>query len=236
MKVKNIAALSVFSAIGILSTQLVSAQAFDDKQFTVRLGGSYATGDDANLEFRQGDYGERYEDLKSDTTWNISAAWRPLEHFGFELMYIGNTSNELSYKQYEHTKGDKYVDFDSQASNAYVNWYPSDKNSAFQPYLGVGINYTNYDSVQLADDVGVGPDNQKGDEVYATLSDTWGATAQAGFDYYFSQNFLINAAVSYTDSSPTSTAYSKADSLELVSNESLKPNPWTFNVGVGFTF
>ena len=236
MKVKNIATFTVFSVTGIMATQLSSAQLLDEKQFSVRLGGSHAIEGDANLkELEDNLHGENDDlgNLKSDATWNISLAWRPLEHFGTELMYIGNTNNELVYDLTPTTKR-HYLDFESQAANAYINWYPSEKNSALQPYLGIGVNYTNYDNVQLADTVQVG--KLKGDELYATLSDTLDATAQIGFDYYFDSNLLINFAAIYTDSSPVAKVYKRENYTELFKDERFEPNPWTFNLGIGFTF
>ncbi len=73
-----------------------------------------------------------------------------------------------------------------------VQYYPMDNSSAFQPYVGVGLNYTIFFSEKFIN----GADATFGS---LELDDSLGLAAQVGFDYEIAENWSLNAAVWYMD-------------------------------------
>ncbi|KPQ24976.1 MULTISPECIES: OmpW/AlkL family protein [unclassified Halomonas] len=70
--------------------------------------------------------------------------------------------------------------------NALFNYYPmGGVDSRIQPYVGVGLNYTNFYSEDTAADISV--------------DDSYGAIGQAGLDLAVTDNILLNGYVSYAD-------------------------------------
>lgn len=61
-----------------------------------------------------------------------------------------------------------------------AQYYPMSGDSALQPYVGVGLNYTTFFE-------------EKG--AATSLSDSWGWALSAGVNYHLDSNWLLNAAV-----------------------------------------
>ena len=85
-----------------------------------------------------------------------------------------------------------------------IQYYPIEGDTKFNPYVGVGINTTIFfdedvdDELNLALDgiVGLPPGTVDAD---LDLDQSWGWSAQVGFDYMIDDNWLFNAAVWYID-------------------------------------
>jgi outer membrane protein len=74
-----------------------------------------------------------------------------------------------------------------------ANYYLSEPNANFQPYLGAGINYTLFfDEEFTHTNISSGFSN-------LDLNDSFGMTAQAGFDYMLGDKWLVNASVRWID-------------------------------------
>jgi outer membrane protein len=91
---------------------------------------------------------------------------------------------------------------------------------SFQPYLGFGINYTNFFSEKTT-----GP--LAGSDL--NLGDSWGIAGQAGFDILVSDNVFINLDVRYIDID------TKA-SLDGASLGKVEVDPWVVGGHIGFRF
>ena len=88
---------------------------------------------------------------------------------------------------------------------------------AFKPYVGAGINYTRFSSVDIAD----GAADVK--------RNSWGGALQLGFDYALDKNWSINFDVK--------KVYMKTDVRLLGDNiGTFKVNPVLVGVGVGYRF
>lgn len=100
--------------------------------------------------------------------------------------------------------------------------YHFDSKSGFKPYVGAGVNYTNFSSVNF------------NPAVAAALSpsvkhDSFGLAVQAGFDYEVAKNVYLNVDVKKvqigTDVSSFGTKVG-----------TFKVDPWLVGVGVGWRF
>ncbi|WOX06117.1 OmpW/AlkL family protein [Microbulbifer pacificus] len=253
MKMTRVLTPLAIAVAAMVSAQQAAADWWSDGDFVVRVGASWVDPDnsDNNLRFDENWIKEDF-DLDSDTTWNISGAWLPVEHWGVELMYIGDTSSDMELQRLR--TGDVVYDidnydvgsFDASYSNLFLNWYPLSRDCMGQPYVGIGVNYTDFsdesfsrrfndlliDNDIIVDDASVG------------LGHSWGFTGQIGVDFRFGREsaFLVNAAVLYIDADTDFNIYYKdAQSLDpnvtrRISVSDVDYSPWVFNLGVGYSF
>ena len=88
---------------------------------------------------------------------------------------------------------------------------------AFQPYVGVGLNYTRFSDVDLADGA------------IKMEKDSWGLALQVGFDYRLSKSLYVNFdAKKVQIDSNLYAGGNKVAKLEL--------DPWLVGVGLGWRF
>ncbi|WP_018951715.1 MULTISPECIES: OmpW family protein [unclassified Thioalkalivibrio] len=97
--------------------------------------------------------------------------------------------------------------------------YHFNTGTAVRPYVGAGINYTHFFDEDTADVTGQDID----------LDDSWGAAVQAGIDFAVDENWFVNAEVRWIDIE-TDVSLGTAD-LGTV-----KIDPWTFGMNVGYRF
>lgn len=223
----------------------------DLTRFYLRLGASFVYPDDNNtsLKYYVVQDWELYRtswDIEEDTTWNVSGVWRPLPYLGLELLYVGGADHSLRLKNFRGNPGRDGIHFGrftASSANMFVNWYMTDLNCLGQPYIGIGVNYSDFYDDNLNPDfqqylvnsgMATGPGK-------LGIGHSWGASAQLGLDWRLGRagalsSWLINAAVIYTDADtdavvtyPVNPGYER-----LYSN--FETNPWTLNLGVTYEF
>jgi outer membrane protein len=89
-----------------------------------------------------------------------------------------------------------------------------------QPYVGLGINYTNFSSEKTT-----GP--LEGSDL--SLGNSWGLAGQIGFDYLMNDNWLFNMDVRYIDIDTKAT-------LDGNSLGTVNVDPWVYSVNIGYRF
>ena len=89
-------------------------------------------------------------------------------------------------------------------------------NEAFNPYLGIGINYTNVSSVDLPG--GLSLDHH-----------SWGAAVQAGLDYRLDKNWSLNIDIKKVQMRSDLSAGGNTIST-------VKVDPVLFGLGIGYRF
>ena len=106
-------------------------------------------------------------------------------------------------------------------------WYPMPAASKFQPYIGLGLNYTLIWDESLsggAKDL-LGASDLK-------LDDSFGFAARAGFDYQINERLSFNAGMWYIDidtDAELNTALGKVD-------VSVDVDPFVYGLGFGYRF
>lgn len=116
-----------------------------------------------------------------------------------------------------------------------ANYFFADPAAKFQPYAGIGINYTIFFDEEFNDGtVGVIKD-----AAGATISDldldaSFGLSAQLGADYQLSDNMFINASIRYIDIE--TEADFKVNGADLGKIETVDIDPWVYTISVGYKF
>ncbi|WP_308367984.1 MULTISPECIES: OmpW family outer membrane protein [unclassified Microbulbifer] len=202
--------------------------------------------------------------------WNVSGMWFPIDHFALELSFVygnehdgGDDHGFVDIGGFIPVNGfipvdgfrrdrDDLGEFESRKSQAMINWYPLDPTCMFQPYIGVGINYTDFHD---EDFTLFRRDNQPFQDVILDgqldMGHSWGYAWQIGADWVFGRDsaWLVNAAAVWVDSE-TEFGFDifAVDGFvdddddffveEVISSYSgdYRYNPWTFNLSVGYKF
>lgn len=112
-------------------------------------------------------------------------------------------------------------------------WYPRGGQDGWQPYLGVGVNYTIFfdEKVdgELEDALGalIGAER-----VDLELEDSFGLAGQAGVDIPLGNNWALNLGVWYIDIGTTAKIKTDVGKVKF----DVDIDPWVYNVGVAYKF
>ncbi|MGQ8367032.1 OmpW family outer membrane protein [Glaciecola sp. 1036] len=116
-----------------------------------------------------------------------------------------------------------------------VNYYFADPSAKFQPYAGVGLNYTIFFDEEFNDGtVGVIEDAAEATVSDLDLDASFGWSFQVGADYEVSEGIYINGSVRYIDIE--TEASFKVNGADLGSVETVEINPWVYTLSVGYKF
>ncbi|RLA40959.1 MAG: outer membrane protein OmpW [Gammaproteobacteria bacterium] len=110
-----------------------------------------------------------------------------------------------------------------------LQYFPMDSASDFQPYVGIGVNYTAFfdEKVDSELEVALG---SRGD---LELDDSIGLALEAGFDYAIDEHWVLNAAVWYIDIE-TSADFTFDNGSRVKADVDI--DPWVYLVGLGYKF
>lgn len=121
-----------------------------------------------------------------------------------------------------------------------LQWHPRGGKEGWQPYVGVGLNYTYFfdedvdgDLVALLGDLTGGAVN----DANLDVDDSWGLAAQAGLDIPLSDNLSVNLGLWYIDINTTAVITAKADGVTAAKVKfDVELDPWVYNVGIAYKF
>ena len=109
-----------------------------------------------------------------------------------------------------------------------LQYFPADSGSAFQPYVGAGLNYTIFfdEDVDGQLEGVLGP----GD---LDLDASLGLALQAGFDYALNDKWLLNVGVWWVDID-TDATFTFDDGTRVTTDVEI--DPWVYSLSVGYRF
>ena len=175
----------------------------------VKIGGVKAAGTAATLD--------------SDTQLGLNFAYMLTDKLGIELLAATPFSHDVGTKGLGGLKLGSVKHLPPTLSLVY---YPLDSKSAFQPYVGAGINYTWFFDDKLSSEAeGAG---FRG----LDMKDSWGWAAQVGADYMLTDNLMINAQVRDIDIETTGTTYAGNTKVSV----DVDIDPFVYMVGLGYKF
>jgi len=109
-----------------------------------------------------------------------------------------------------------------------ANYKFGDVGSAFRPFIGIGVNYTNFDQADTTpanDAINGGPTRIK-------LSDSWGLAWQAGLTYQIDKNWSVTGTYTTADVKTVVTT----NTLGIERKIDVTFNPNVFILAVGYSF
>ncbi|SDT94256.1 OmpW/AlkL family protein [Halopseudomonas salegens] len=168
--------------------------------------------------------------VDSDTQLGLNFVYMLNSNLGIELLAATPFSHTVGVKGLGGGLDGKLADIKHLPPTLSAVWYPLQHQSAFQPYVGAGINYTTFFSEDLT-----GTRKAQGFSGLS-LDDSWGLAVQIGADYMLSDNLMLNAQARYIDIStdasvngPTALGYQQT-------KVKVDIDPWVYMVGLGYKF
>ncbi|MFV8781733.1 OmpW/AlkL family protein [Microbulbifer sp. SA54] len=184
--------------------------------------------------------------LDEDTTWFINGTFFVADHWALELYHMNSADLDASIDSFVSTEdfdvraSDGIGDFETHVTSFYVDWYPVCVESWIQPYVGIGVNYTDIEQ----DFVRPVFRDGSGDYGLLNFGSSFGWTAQIGVDIELGRNnnWLVNASAMYIDADPElelgfdllTLSTGAVDTVRI--KDDLDYDSWIFNLGVGYKF
>ncbi|CRI59356.1 outer membrane protein [Pseudomonas sp. TE6288] len=168
--------------------------------------------------------------LDSDTQLGLAFAYMLTDHIGLELLAATPFQHKVGVKGLGPGLDGKLADIKQLPPTLSLQYYPMEPSSKFQPYAGVGINYTMFFDEDLSSNrKAQGFSNMK-------LKDSVGIAGQLGMDYMLTDNLLLNAAVWYVDID-TKASIDGPSALGVGKTKvDVDVDPWVYMVGIGYKF
>ena len=216
----------------ILTALTAPAMAYEAGDIIVRAGvTTVAPNDDSsnvNVNALGGNVGMGVE-VDNDTQLGLNLVYMLDSNWGVEVLaatpfthdvnLVGTADNDLGL-------GDGKLAEVTHLPPTISAVYFFDTNSAFVPYVGAGLNYT-----FIYDEEFTGA---REDQTFTDLDldNSFGWSAQVGFDYKIDEKWLINASARYIaiDTTADFTVATVAGSVDV------DIDPWVYTVSLGYVF
>ena len=113
-------------------------------------------------------------------------------------------------------------------------YFPLDAGSAFQPYVGVGVNYTWFFDEKVTSGAKAGENVAGFPLTNLKVKNSWGWAAQIGADYMLTENIMLNGQIRYIDIDTEATVDVAGGAAHAVVDVDIKPV--VYMVGLGYKF
>ena len=168
--------------------------------------------------------------LDSDTQLGLAFAYMLTDHIGLELLAATPFQHEVGVKGLGAGLDGKLANIKQLPPTLSLQYYPMEPTSKFQPYAGIGLNYTLFFDEDLS--------SSRKAQGFSNLQlkDSVGLAGQLGMDYMLTDNLLVNAAVWYVDIDTKATIDGPSALGVGKTKVSVDVDPWVYMVGVGYKF
>lgn len=165
--------------------------------------------------------------LGNDTQLGLNFAYMVTDNVGIELLAATPFTHDVHIKN-TAVGSTKLGSLQHLPPTLSVVYYPLDAKSAFQPYVGAGLNYTWFMDGDTSSEAEAGGFRN----LQATNS--WGWAAQIGADYMLTDKLMINGQIRYIDID--TQAYVDNVALGVRAKVDVDVKPWVYMVGLGYKF
>lgn len=170
--------------------------------------------------------------VNNNTQLGLNFAYMVTDHIGVELLAATPFKHDAKVSGLDAAVAPgidgKLGSFKHLPPTLSAVYYPMDSKSAFQPYIGAGINYTWFFDEKVSSRAKNSPAGFRN----LSVKNTWGLAAQIGADYMLTDNLMINGQIRYIDID--TTAY--VDTGLGRAKVNIDVQPWVYMVGLGYKF
>ena len=203
MRTKMKIALSAAIAMGLGLAN--TATAFEPGDWLVRAGASYVNPASDNSDIVS---------VESASSFTINFTYMMTDVWAIEVLAAYPFKHDIELLDGTKVGSTKHL---PPTVSLQYHFRPTEK---FQPYVGIGLNYTTFFSEKTT-----GP--LEGTDL--KLGDSWGLGGEIGFDVMFNDDWFFNANARYLDID--TKAKLDGNSLGKVNID-----PWVFGGHIGFRF
>ncbi|ROM95559.1 MULTISPECIES: OmpW/AlkL family protein [Pseudomonas] len=169
--------------------------------------------------------------MSSDTQLGLNFAYMITNNLGIELLAASPFEHDVKIKGTAlGAANGKLGTLKHLPPTLSLVYYPLDAKSAFQPYVGAGINYT------WIYDEHVGSEASANGFSNFRASNSWGMAWQVGADYMLTDNIMINGQIRYIDIDTTAYVDNNAVAGGTRAKVNVDVDPWIYMVGLGYKF
>lgn len=166
-------------------------------------------------------------DISSDWSLGLTATWMFTDNVGIELLAATPFQRSLGIKGLGGLGIDRVGSTKHLPPTISLQYFFFRPDSAFRPYVGVGVNYTTFFEEKLSGQMKSGLQASN-----LELDDSVGMAVQFGVDWRLNERWLVNAAVWRIDLETTATLDSALGEVKV----DVDLDPWAYMVGVGYRF
>jgi len=209
----------------------LAAQAYEKGDFVLRLGAVNVDPDSDSSNINLPGVPTLHTEVDDDTQFGIIPMYMVTEHVGIELLAATPFKHDISL----HGKG---VNVDAGSTKHLpptitAQWYPRGGKSGWQPFLGVGVNYTYFFDEDPSKDLEATLNQVLGaTDVDLELDSSFGLSAQAGVDIPFAKNWALTLEVWYIQIQSNATVSTDVGDVDFQADI----DPFVYHVGIAHRF
>ncbi|MDX1734303.1 MAG: OmpW family outer membrane protein [Halioglobus sp.] len=225
-----------------VSATVMPALAYDQGDFILRAGLTTVApnSDSEDINLPTGLVAEA--DVDDDTQLGLIPVYMVHQNWGIELLAATPFEHDIEAQGKGAIDGTN-VDAGSTKHlppTLSLQWYPRGGQEGWQPYLGLGVNWTVFfdedvdsDLIALLGDLTGGAV----DDAKLSLDQSFGLAAQAGVDIPVGENLSVNLGVQYIDIETEAKLKAQADGATAATVEfDVDIDPWVYTVGIAWRF
>lgn len=229
--------ITAVAATGIALAS-VSVQAYEQGDIIFRTGvATVAPNDDSDaivLPTLPEDALRNGVAVDNGTAIALIGAWMMSDNWGLELLAATPFEHDIDVRDLGISAGStKHL-----PPTLSLQWYPRGDQEGWQPYIGLGVNYTTFFDEEVDPALGgvlgdlLGVTNAK-----LSLEDSFGWAAQAGVDIPLNESWAFNFGVWYIDiGTEADIDVGFADGTRATVSFDVDIDPWVYNIGVAYKF
>jgi outer membrane protein len=173
-------------------------------------------------------------EVDSGTAISLIATWMMSDNWGVELLAATPFEHDIDLADLPVAAGaTKHL-----PPTVSIQWYPRGGMEGWQPYLGLGVNYTHFFSEKVDGELGaVLGDLLDVQSAKLSLDDSFGLAAQAGVDVPLNDKWALNFGVWYIDIGTTADIdVTTGSGANATVSFDVDIDPWVYNIGVAYKF
>jgi outer membrane protein len=217
-------------AVASIAALAISGAAFahEPGELVLRVGVAHVAPDDSSSKIKIGGiaFAGTKATVNDNTQLGLTATYIVAPHFGIELLAATPFTHQVRIKGFGAPVDGSLADVTHLPPTLSAQYFFLDTKSRFQPYVGLGLNYTLFYDEKLSGRAkGLGFRS-------LDLDDSWGLAVQLGADYAITDRLFLNAAVWKIDIGTTAKAKLGNDKVKV----DVDVDPWVYFFGVGYKF
>jgi outer membrane protein len=220
------------AVIAVMAGASVAAQAYEEGDWIVRVGATtVAPNEDSDSIVIPTEPATVLKgvDVDSDTQLGLIGAYMLTDNFGLELLAATPFKHDISVSG----TGIEAGSIKQLPPTLSLQWYPRGGKAGWQPYVGVGVNYTYVFDEEVDSDLEGALEALIGaTDVKLEVDSSFGLAAQAGVDFPMGENWGLNVGVWYLDIDTTAKIKTDVGNVKF----DVDIDPWVYNIGIAYKF
>ena len=223
----------LLAAAALLAFAVSPAMAYEKGDWILRAGVGTVAPDSDNLflpDFPAAGLNSTVE-VDDGTSLTLMGTYMFTDNWAFDILAAWPFSHDINVTAVDAGTGDVVAAFKAGETDhlppTFSIQYHFLPDSAFQPYVGAGVNYTTLFSTDVTQDtVDLGITS-------LDLDDSFGLALQLGADWVFGNNWLINVDFRYIDIESDASVSDGTTSSDI---GTVVIDPYVYSINIGYRF